>query len=178
AARRSRRSPAATAAFDAFISYSHAADSELAKALQSGLHRFAKPWYRLRALRVFRDEANLATDPHLWKSIREALLGARHLILLASPEAARSEWVARELETWTERHGSERLLLVLTGGELAWKADGEIDWTGTDALPPASERAFAGVRHFVGTRTPWGDHDPHEQGDLRLPAAPMCRHYT
>jgi hypothetical protein len=38
----------------AFISYSHALDGELARALQIGLQGFAKPWYRIRALRVFR----------------------------------------------------------------------------------------------------------------------------
>jgi hypothetical protein len=40
-------------AYNAFISYNHAADGTLAPALQSALHRFAKPWYKLRALRVF-----------------------------------------------------------------------------------------------------------------------------
>jgi hypothetical protein len=45
----------ATSGYDAFISYSHALDGALAPALQTGLERFAKPWYRPRALRVFRD---------------------------------------------------------------------------------------------------------------------------
>ena len=93
AARRAKRASGSDPAFDAFISYSHAGDAELAKAIQIGLHRFARPWHRLRALRVFRDQASLATDPDLWGSIPEALLGARYLTLLASPAAARSEWV-------------------------------------------------------------------------------------
>jgi hypothetical protein len=38
--------------YKAFISYSHSADDKLAPALQSALHRFAKPFYRLRAIRV------------------------------------------------------------------------------------------------------------------------------
>ena len=46
--------------YDAFISYSHDADPQIASALQSALHRFAKPWYRLRSLRVFRDNASLS----------------------------------------------------------------------------------------------------------------------
>jgi hypothetical protein len=46
-----------TAGYDAFISYSRLEDGWLAPALQSGLERFAKPWYRLRGLRVFRDKA-------------------------------------------------------------------------------------------------------------------------
>jgi hypothetical protein len=42
--------------YKAFLSYSHAADGKLAPALQSALHRFAKPWYRKRAIKVFRDK--------------------------------------------------------------------------------------------------------------------------
>ena len=49
--------------YNAFISYSHAADGTLAPALQSALHRFAKPWYKLRALHIFRDQTNLAVNP-------------------------------------------------------------------------------------------------------------------
>jgi hypothetical protein len=73
-----------------FISYSHAADDRLAPALQSGLHRFAKPWYRLRAMRIFRDKTGLAVTPELWGSIQKALADAEYFILLASPQAAQS----------------------------------------------------------------------------------------
>ena len=91
-----RPSPRAeTASYAAFISYSHAVDGSLAPALQQALHRFAKPWYRLRALRVFRDESTLAVSPGLWSSIEQALAGSRCFILLASPEAAASPWVQR-----------------------------------------------------------------------------------
>src|SRR4051812_15053147 len=38
--------------YDAFVSYSHAADGELAPALQMGLQSLGKPWYRLRMSRV------------------------------------------------------------------------------------------------------------------------------
>jgi len=63
----------ATLGYDAFISYSHALDGALAPALQTGLERFAKPWYRSRALRVFRDTASLSANPDLWSSIEKAL---------------------------------------------------------------------------------------------------------
>jgi hypothetical protein len=46
--------------YDAFMSYSHRADTERAAALQNALHRFAKPWHRLRALRIFRDRTDSA----------------------------------------------------------------------------------------------------------------------
>ena len=44
------------AAYDAFVSYSHAKDKPIAAALQSAIQRLGKPWYRRRALRVFRDD--------------------------------------------------------------------------------------------------------------------------
>ena len=46
--------------YDAFISYSHSADGRLAPALQVALHRFAKPWWKLRAVNAFRDGTSLA----------------------------------------------------------------------------------------------------------------------
>ena len=76
--------------YDAFISYSHAADNAAAPALQAALHAFARPWNRMRALRVFRDQTSLAASPELWPAIEAALADARWLLLMASPEAAAS----------------------------------------------------------------------------------------
>jgi hypothetical protein len=84
--------------YDAFISYSHAADGQLAPALQRGLQRLAKPWNRRRALNVFRDETGLSTNPHLWSSVQAALDDSGWFILLASHEAAASEWVNKEVQ--------------------------------------------------------------------------------
>jgi len=63
--------------FDAFISYSHAADGKLAAALQHGLHRFAKPLFRRRAIRVFRDESTLAMTPRQGPCAQRSLSGAK-----------------------------------------------------------------------------------------------------
>ena len=60
-------------AYDAFISYSHAKDRRIATALQSAVQKLGKPWYRRRALRVFRDDTSLSATPHLWPSIEQAL---------------------------------------------------------------------------------------------------------
>src|SRR5882724_6938764 len=107
-------------AYSAFISYSHAADATLAAALQSALHSFARPFYKLRALHIFRDQTNLAVNPALWSSIREALDQSLFFILLASPEAAASPWVVKEAEYWIVRNGPSHILIVLTGGTLKW----------------------------------------------------------
>lgn len=80
--------------YDGFISYSHAADRPLAKKLQRGLHRIGRPWYKPRALRVFRDDVSLAASPDLWSSIQDALLASRTFTLLACPESAASHWSA------------------------------------------------------------------------------------
>ena len=123
-------------AYDAFISYSHAADGQLAPALQSTLQRYAKPWYRRRALRVFRDDTGLSANPHLWTSIVEALDGSRWFILLSSPDAARSEWVGREIAHWVEHKGPDRILPVVTDGTWAWDdGAGDLDRSSTAAHP-------------------------------------------
>ena len=81
------------ARYGAFISYSHAASAEVARGLQKWLETYAKPWWRWRAISVFRDETNLAAAPALWSRIANALDQSSHFILLASPEAARSKWI-------------------------------------------------------------------------------------
>ncbi|HEX8865782.1 MAG TPA: TIR domain-containing protein, partial [Lentzea sp.] len=103
--------------YDAFISYSRALDGKLAPALRRGVQRFAKPWNRLPSSKVFLDDASLSANPGLWTSIEEALAGSRWLILMASPEAAASEWVNRELEWWLEHKSAQHILVVLTAGE-------------------------------------------------------------
>jgi WD40 repeat protein len=110
-------------AYDAFISYSRAADGRLAPALQSGLQRLAKPWYRVRALRVFRDETGLSTNPDLWSSIVLALDDAEWFVLLASPESATSTWVDKEIAHWLGHKPVGRILPALTAGEWVWDAD-------------------------------------------------------
>jgi WD40 repeat protein len=122
--------------YDAFISYSHAADGRLAPALQSTLQRYAKPWYRRRALRVFRDQTGLSANPHLWTSIVDALDSSRWFILLSSPDAARSEWVGREIAHWVEHEGAERILPVVTDGTWSWdEGAGDLDHRSTAAHP-------------------------------------------
>src|SRR5271169_1660681 len=86
--------------YGAFISYSHAASAEVARGLQKWLQPYAKPWWRWRAVNVFRDETDLAAAPALWSRIADALDQSSHFILLASPEAAQSKWIKREIRYW------------------------------------------------------------------------------
>ena len=146
--------------YKAFISYSHAADGKLAPALQSGLERFAKPWYRRRALRVFRDQTGLAVTPELWGSIRRALERSEYFVLLASPAAAESRWVQQEVEFWLQHRSVATLLVVLTDGDLVWDTSrGDFDWSRTDALPRLLERRFGGEPNFLDLRWARSDTD-------------------
>ena len=106
--------------YDAFISYAHEADIVLAPVLQRGLQRLAKPWNRRRAMEVFRDESSLAVSPGLWPSICAALDASRWFVVLASPEAARSDWVGKEIMHWVSSKGPDRLLVVVTNGSFIW----------------------------------------------------------
>jgi hypothetical protein len=129
--------------YDGFVSYSHAADGTLAPRLQAGLQRFAKPWWRLRAMRIFRDETGLSVNPHLWVSIQAALDESEWFILLASPEAAGSVWVARELEHWKATKDPKRILAVVTDGRWAWDSTiNDFDWAASTAVPEALRSVY------------------------------------
>jgi WD40 repeat protein len=129
-------------AYDAFISYSHEVDGQLASALQRGLQRLAKPWHRARALRVFRDETGLSTNPHLWPSIQAALDQSSWFVLLASPESAASPWVNREVEHWFATKSPDRMMIALTDGELQWgTASAGFDPSHSTTVPSALRHA-------------------------------------
>ncbi|KUL22991.1 TIR domain-containing protein [Actinoplanes awajinensis] len=145
--------------FDGFISYSHAADGRLAPAVQRGLHRLARPWHRRRALWIFRDQTGLAVTPKLWSSIQEALDGSNHFVLLASPEAARSPWVNREIEHWLATKSADQILPVVTDGDWFWDA-GAGDFTaGSTAVPAALRGVFTEEPLFLDLR--WARDDLH-----------------
>jgi len=122
--------------YDAFLSYSHAADGMLAPSLQAGLQAFARPWNRLRAIRVFRDKTGLAVTPSLWPAITAALDASEYFVLLASPRAVESDWVHQEVTYWLQHREAARILIVVTDGQIAWDpAANDFDWTVTTCVP-------------------------------------------
>lgn len=122
--------------YDAFVSYSHASDNRLAPTLQRCLERLTRPWYRRRALRIFRDQSNLAANSDLWGAIDETLRASHYLILLASPEAARSDGVKHEVQYWRNHREPGTFLIAVTAGIVRWDdATGDFDWARTDAVP-------------------------------------------
>jgi len=144
-------------AYDAFISYSHAADGRLAPAVQSGLQRLAKPWNSRRALRVFRDDTGLSTNPNLWSSVAAALEESVWFVLLASPEAAASEWVNKEIDHWLKTKPANRILPAVTGGEWGW--DSKAGRLVGDAVPARLVRAMVEEPRHLDLR--WAHGEAH-----------------
>jgi hypothetical protein len=148
--------------YKAFISYSHAADGQLAPALQTALQKFAKPFYRLRALRLFRDETSLHLTPKLWPTIQQSIAESEFFILMASPDSARSHWVQQEVGEWLRlREGSlDKFLIVLTEGEILWSPIlNDFDWEKTTALPQTLNGKFSVEPLFLDFR--WARHEEH-----------------
>jgi hypothetical protein len=123
--------------YNGFLSYSHAADGKLAPAVQSALHRFARPWYRLRSVWIFRDKTGLAVTPSLWGTIEKALSESEYFLLMASSEAAASPWVQKDVDWWLTNRSVSNILVLLTDGEIEWNSGtNDFDWSRTTALPP------------------------------------------
>jgi WD40 repeat protein len=119
--------------FDAFLSYSRA-DAYAANRLKQSIERFAAPWYRARARRVFLDTATLAARGSLRTSIENSLASSRAMVLLASSASRNSRWVDKEVTWWLDHRGTDNLHLAIL--------DGRIDWSrsepGSSAEPPAA----------------------------------------
>ncbi|MDX6636176.1 MAG: hypothetical protein QOF06_2379 [Solirubrobacterales bacterium] len=158
------------ARYDAFLSYSHAESRNVARRLQIGLERFAKPWYRMRAQRLFLDTASLSAAPGLWTSVERALADSEWFVLVTSPGAAGSEWVDREIRWWLENRSPDRLLIVVADGALRWEdRAGDFDVGASTALPPALRGVFAEEPRWV--EVPAGGPDDGELGDHALQEA-------
>lgn len=139
--------------YDAFISYSQRGDKAVARALRTVVQTIGTPWWKVRGLNVFLDATSLSAAPSLWQGIEDKLAISRYLILLASPEAAASKWVDREVACFLDRHGKDRLLIALTEGELDWdEALGDFRAEGGVPLPPALRGRFAEEPLWVDLR--------------------------
>jgi len=147
------------------LSYSRE-DRALAVQLQARLQSFAKPWYRLRRLNVFRDESHLVGSA-LLGSIQAALDRASWLILLASPASTASEWVARELDYWFEKSPQRPVLLVVANGDIAWDArSNDFDWEVSRALPRTLRARFSAEPRWLDLRGMAGEQTLEQRAKL------------
>jgi WD40 repeat protein len=119
---------------------------------------------------VFRDQTNLPMSESLWSSIEAALARSEYFVLMASPGAAGSPWVAREVDYWRRHRERSTFRIVLTGGRIEWDAGhDDFDWSRTDALPQAVISGwFPEQPGWVDVRPPAGEQVRHNQRNDRL----------
>ena len=113
--------------YSAFISYNHR-DRAWAAWLHRALERYTvpsklwgrpAPWGEIepRLPPVFRDRDELATSSDLAASVKEALADAATLIVICSPNAARSKWVDEEIRTFIALGRERYIRLIIVDGE-------------------------------------------------------------
>lgn len=106
----------------AFISYRHLPlDIATAKKLHKGIEHYVIPKElrqdgRKKLGLVFRDQDELPISSNLSDNIREALDRSAYLIVICTPESAKSPWVQREIRYFLEHHDRDHVLAVLTDG--------------------------------------------------------------
>lgn len=161
------------------MSYSHDSDERLAASLQLSLTRFAKPWHRLRTMRIFRDKTSLSATPALWHSIEQALSESEYFLLLACPSSAKSRWVHQEIEWWLRNRSVDKLLISLTDGAIVWDNQvQDFDWEKTTAIPLCLKGAFHAEPLYADFRAAktagrYVDSDATYRGALLDLAAPL-----
>jgi hypothetical protein len=118
--------------YRAFISYRHADNVEPGRKwadwLHSALERYEIPTELVEASNnrggvvpdgiypVFQDEKELAADSDLDRPIKEALAASEVLIVICSPRAVSSRYVASEIEHFKEMGREDKILALIVDG--------------------------------------------------------------
>ncbi len=111
----------------AFLSYSHR-DKSVSKKLMADLERYRVPKALVgrqgregpipaRLIPVFRDEDELPTSANLSTAIVDALARSRYLVVLCSPNSAKSKYVHEEVMTYKRLGRRDRILAIMVAGE-------------------------------------------------------------
>ena len=157
--------------YKAFISYSHA-DQKWAQWLHRSLEGYRVSAHLkgrqtpagpvpARLTPVFRDREELASSPDLSDRIRQALDDSQFLIVICSPNAARSRWVNREIEHFKWKGRSNHILCIIVDGNPS--TPGADD----DCFPPVLRQRFDESGNRVdGTSEPIAS-DLREDGKLQ-----------
>ena len=110
--------------YDAFISYRHfERDMYVAKKVHKALETLSIPKNiqketgRRKINRVFRDQDELPVGSDLGSKITAALAETDFLLVICSPKTQESEWVMKEVDTFIEMHGRDKILTILVDGE-------------------------------------------------------------
>ena len=113
----------------AFISYSHV-DETWANWLHRGIETYKVPRPLVgtaipnetvvrprRLFPLFRDRDELASASSLNEQIQDALRQSRNLLVICSPNAARSHWVGEEIKAFKAMGRQDRVFCVIVSGE-------------------------------------------------------------
>lgn len=111
--------------YDAFISYRHCElDKFVAETLHKEMEAFRLPGKvagkcegRTKIERVFRDRDELPLANNLEDPIKQALSESEYLIVICSPRLRESMWCQKEIDTFIEMNGKEKIFAVLIEGE-------------------------------------------------------------
>ncbi len=134
----------------AFLSYSHA-DRRAAERLHRALEGYRIPPRLVgqagplgpvpkRLQPVFRDRDELTASGHIGEVVEAALAASRSLIVLCSPDAAKSRWVDAEIKEFQRLHPTAPVLCVLLGGEPMAARDPAT--AAQECLPPTLRARF------------------------------------
>jgi tetratricopeptide (TPR) repeat protein len=151
--------------YAAFLSYSHK-DAAAARRLHRRLETYRIPRRLVgsegqrgpvppRLTPVFRDREELPAAGDLSAAVRAALGASGALIILCSPAAAASSWVAKEIDAFRALHADRPVIAAILEGEPA------------EAFPP--NLAAAGAEPLAADLRP--GHDGRRLGLLKLVAA-------
>ncbi|MCR5664348.1 MAG: TIR domain-containing protein [Oscillospiraceae bacterium] len=106
----------------AFISYRHLPlEMATAKKLHKRIEHFLIPKElrkdgRKKPGLVFRDQDELPISSNLSENIEQALDHSEYLIVICTPETAKSRWVLREISYFLEHHDRDHVLALLADG--------------------------------------------------------------
>ena len=133
----------------AFLSYSHT-DKKWGDWLHKALETYRVPRRLVgkesrdgkvppRVFPIFRDREELPVSADLGSNINEALQESRYLIVICSPRAAQSRWVAEEIKTFKNLGRENRILALIVEGEPN-ASDGKPGFAVEDECFPAPMR--------------------------------------
>src|SRR6476469_6872765 len=169
------RIPRVHTRYYAFLSYSHK-DQELADWLHRQLEEFRVPHALAgkltehgvipkRLTPIFRDRHELAAADDLGGEIRNALAASQYLIVLCSPDAAKSRWTNAEIEEFKRNRPEGCVLAAIVAGEpFASEIPGR---EGEECFPPALRQKYDRRGRPTGKRAEPLAADLREAGDGR-----------
>ena len=113
--------------YKAYISYSHK-DEAWAAWLHRALESYRVPrklvgretaegTVTARVRPIFRDRDDLSSSSDLKDTVKQALVDSDNLIVVCSPEAARSRWVGEEIRQFSRLGRGKRIFCIIVGGE-------------------------------------------------------------